>query len=371
MRLSTVAVIVALALSGCNSSQYQAPDPFAAWGHSRVPPPGTRTLVAPGAASPYYQPSPSGGAVPNGTAPPFTVPGHSGAVISPSGYVPGVGAGTVSPGNWQSAAAGASPSSTSVGQYGSAATAQPAAPAAMGGMVGSGLAVTPTPQVPGQTQVAQPPQPAWPAQRTVTPYGGGGVSPVQPAGAVPPWKPLPNPNGTMTAPPQFFTPPANAIDISQLPRVPGDAGGMARGVISPNYGQQTAVHDNSVAMTGWNSTSASTGTAANQTYASHGGPPIAVQSGGYGYHGDYSWLKGKLEYSATARRWKLRYIPRDASEHRIDEFGGSVILADAGQLRGFSDGEFVRVDGRVAGHDAGVRGFAPTYQIARIQRQAN
>ena len=97
----------------------------------------------------------------------------------------------------------------------------------------------------------------------------------------------------------------------------------------------------------------------------------SVQTGSYGYQGDYSWLKGQLEYSSTKRQWKLRYIPRDALEHRIDDFGGSVIIANADALQGYSHGEYVRVEGAVAGRKPGVVDFAPTYQVARIQRQSN
>ena len=93
------------------------------------------------------------------------------------------------------------------------------------------------------------------------------------------------------------------------------------------------------------------------------------QSGAYGYQANYSWLKGQLEYSTTARRWKLRYIPRHASENRIDDFGGSVILADNQQLQSFSPGQFVQVEGRLLGNDPGIVDFAPTYQIARIYPQ--
>jgi hypothetical protein len=185
-------------------------------------------------------------------------------------------------------------------------------------------------------------------------------------------KPMTHHQGTTEAPPRLFSPPANAMDITQLPRVPATTASAGPfGAALATSRQTASINDASVAMTNWNSTAPSAGSASGSTRPAVVGTPIVVQSGGYGYEKDYSWLKGKLDYSATARRWKLRYIPRDVSEHRIDDFGGSVILVDAGQLTGFSSGEFVRVEGRLGGRDASVRGFAPTYQVARIQRQSS
>jgi hypothetical protein len=126
------------------------------------------------------------------------------------------------------------------------------------------------------------------------------------------------------------------------------------------------IADTAVTTAGWTahaSTTPATADTANNASAIEG------QTGGFGYQSDYSWLKGQLEYSSTARRWKLRYIPRDALEHRVDDFGGSVVIADDRQLEGFTPGEFVRVEGRLTGHDGAVVDFAPVYQISRIERQ--
>ncbi len=316
MRLSTLAAIVALTLSGCGSSPYQAPDPFAAWGHRRVPPPGTGTLVAPGAASPYYQPSPTGTGVPPGGV--RFNSGQSGAVITPSGYFGSGGSATLSPGSWKSASA-ADPAPSSTVTFGgqppalAGGASPPFVPPAMGPVVGSGLAA-----------------------------------------------------------PQRFTPSTNAIDISQLPRVPSSPNYQtSAGFTAPVTGHSTALRDSSIAMAGWNSPVPFAASPPLPGVSSPVGTPVVVQSGGYGYDPGYSWLKGKLEYSATAQRWKLRYIPRDASENRIDQYGGSAILADAARLSGFSPGEFVRAEGRVVGPAAGEHGFAPNYQLTRIERQAH
>jgi hypothetical protein len=89
-------------------------------------------------------------------------------------------------------------------------------------------------------------------------------------------------------------------------------------------------------------------------------------SASYAHDGGYSWLRGKLEYSAAGRRWKLRYIPIDG---QTDSYGGSVILSEAASLEGFRPGEFVTVHGTV-GKDAAVSGsFSPRYNLERIERQ--
>jgi hypothetical protein len=84
----------------------------------------------------------------------------------------------------------------------------------------------------------------------------------------------------------------------------------------------------------------------------------------YGYDPDYKTLRGKLEYSVAARRWKLIYLPPDGP---IDEYGGSVILPDPGQLNGFEAGDFVTVQGTFNPPTAGA-GMA-MFAIQRIKRQ--
>lgn len=87
----------------------------------------------------------------------------------------------------------------------------------------------------------------------------------------------------------------------------------------------------------------------------------------YGHHPEYQWLRGKLEYSATERRWKLRYIPHDAPEGRIDGFGGSVVLAESDLLEGYESGEMVSVTGRL-GETTVASDYAPIYRAERISR---
>jgi hypothetical protein len=201
-------------------------------------------------------------------------------------------------------------------------------------------------------------------------------------------------DGTVSTPPRQFIPSQQAIDISTLPPAPAILGAAPNQPLSsyPAYGNQSifpaggfvpaqpagAVHpvstqgmtggSGAVTMAGWTAHASSSSKQAGSPDTDTE-PAIAGQTGGYGYQSDYSWLKGRLEYSATARRWKLRYIPRDASEHKIDDFGGSVVLTNIDLLQGFAPGEFVRVEGRLTGQDGTVVDFAPTYQLARIERQ--
>ncbi len=86
----------------------------------------------------------------------------------------------------------------------------------------------------------------------------------------------------------------------------------------------------------------------------------------YGYDPQYKSLQGKLEYSVTARRWRLRYMPTDGP---VDEYGGSVILSDASQLNGLEPGDFVSAQGSITAATAGAGSLAPLYTLERIKRQ--
>lgn len=84
----------------------------------------------------------------------------------------------------------------------------------------------------------------------------------------------------------------------------------------------------------------------------------------YGYDPGYTALRGKLDYSVTARLWRLRYLPLDSP---IDEYGGNVVIADSRQVSGFEPGDFVAVQGTLS-PPAGPNSSA-TYALARIKRQ--
>lgn len=87
-------------------------------------------------------------------------------------------------------------------------------------------------------------------------------------------------------------------------------------------------------------------------------PPVR-----YGHAEDYSWLKGKLEYSASRRQWKLRYIPLDGN---TDEYGGSVML-DSVDENQYSAGDFVAVRGRLGDRDPEVSDFSTTYHVQQMK----
>ena len=85
----------------------------------------------------------------------------------------------------------------------------------------------------------------------------------------------------------------------------------------------------------------------------------------YDYDPQYRTLKGRLEFSESENRWKLRYIPIDG---QTDRYGGSVVLADTHQLDGFKPGDFVSIEGAIGKKDPRSRGFDPDYQLQRISR---
>jgi hypothetical protein len=92
-----------------------------------------------------------------------------------------------------------------------------------------------------------------------------------------------------------------------------------------------------------------------------------ISPGKYEADHNYRWLKGKLEYSKIDDRWKLRYIPIDGD---TDEFGGSVVLVGSRLLEGYKAGEYVTVHGSLGETDSRGGGFAPSYTVDKVVRQA-
>jgi hypothetical protein len=84
----------------------------------------------------------------------------------------------------------------------------------------------------------------------------------------------------------------------------------------------------------------------------------------YGYDPGYAALRGKLDYSVTARLWRLRYLPPDGP---IDEYGGNVVIGDSRQVNGFEPGDFVTVQGTLS--PPSTTGGSATYAVTRIKRQ--
>ena len=96
--------------------------------------------------------------------------------------------------------------------------------------------------------------------------------------------------------------------------------------------------------------------------------PVPHEAELYGQHEEYLWLRGQLEYSVSQRQWKLRYIPLDAPEGRMDSYGGSVVLTESDELKSFQSGDFVLVKGKLAGGSTGQSGFAPLYDVQSVSK---
>jgi hypothetical protein len=79
---------------------------------------------------------------------------------------------------------------------------------------------------------------------------------------------------------------------------------------------------------------------------------------------DYSWIQGRLEYSALSGGvWKVRYAPISAD----DEHGGSVILESAPDASRFQAGDTVYVEGRIIPSDQRRALHNPAYQVQRMR----
>ena len=104
------------------------------------------------------------------------------------------------------------------------------------------------------------------------------------------------------------------------------------------------------------STSSSTGMSSSSS-------ALAGAGGLYGHEPSYASLSGRLEYSESARQWKLRYIPIDG---QTDQFGGSVLLAESSRIEGFKPGDFVSVRGSITSAGQSSRGFSPRYELSQI-----
>jgi hypothetical protein len=88
---------------------------------------------------------------------------------------------------------------------------------------------------------------------------------------------------------------------------------------------------------------------------------VAEQS--YAHTPNYRNLRGRLEYSQSLRRWKLRYIPIDG---QTDAYGGSMTLGDFPALASYQPGDMVAVRGRLAGGNTASDGFSRRYEVESI-----
>jgi hypothetical protein len=149
------------------------------------------------------------------------------------------------------------------------------------------------------------------------------------------------------------------IDIMDLPPA-----GSPRTTQAPERLGGVRLASNSEALDGRQSTTIGPGKG-EATNSTNGSGTSSSLAGRYGYDPHYRWLKGRLEYSQIERRWKLRYIPIDG---RTDEFGGSVVLSNPSALSGYERGEFVEVHGKLGPAPQDDPGYAPEFQIERVQR---
>lgn len=95
-------------------------------------------------------------------------------------------------------------------------------------------------------------------------------------------------------------------------------------------------------------------------------PGIDASSGPFGHASDYTWLKGRLEYQAGQRQWKLRYEPVD---EQSDAFGGSVVLSAFSELENYRSGDMVIVQGRLADKRFDGRQGDQAFDVTRLARQ--
>lgn len=110
-----------------------------------------------------------------------------------------------------------------------------------------------------------------------------------------------------------------------------------------------------------NASGPSTQTGSTSAWSSANGSTPSLR---YGYDPAYAWLRGRLEYSDVAKRWKLRYIPING---QADRFGGSVVLGETTLLADLEQGDFVEIRGRLLTGENGHWGYAPVYEVAQLR----
>lgn len=80
----------------------------------------------------------------------------------------------------------------------------------------------------------------------------------------------------------------------------------------------------------------------------------------FNHSSDYATLTGELSYSPLKNQWRLRY--RSIAEE--DRYGGSVTLDASTELKEFTSGQFVRVQGEVVDKDS--RQTSPRYRVRNV-----
>lgn len=85
----------------------------------------------------------------------------------------------------------------------------------------------------------------------------------------------------------------------------------------------------------------------------------------FAHSNDYSQLTGELQYVHVRNAWKIRY----ASVDEEDRYGGSVTLTETGPMTKYSNGQLIRVEGRLA--DPESRESSPAFRVRSIQLLTN
>jgi hypothetical protein len=81
---------------------------------------------------------------------------------------------------------------------------------------------------------------------------------------------------------------------------------------------------------------------------------------------DYCWIVGQVEYSGTAKEWRLRY----ASVDEVDRFGGRVTLIENQHISYMRDGMYVNVRGHLVNPQSAAQGRA-FYRVESFQTVEN
>ena len=349
MKWPLTLVIVAVALSGCQSQSPPTADPF--FGRTRVPPPGTGYMSSP-PTDPYFGGTPStAGAMSRPAGSPAVTP-HT--VIPQTPATPGTFTPDTSP-----IVPGTSPMAPG--------TNNRYTPPAGTFNQRSGSGFGSNPSLAGRERVIRILQPRPKPVAAVSCDSTPSCEPT-PVAAV----------DCRPREPRLLNVPVDAIDIRDLPKVqtstspkrstavPGqDAFRLVSGAQpSVPSGQSSAPGDSVAVVTAGDSVAVVTAAVAEATEPGKTTATGFAPKSNYGHDADYTWLRGRLEYSQIDRRWKLRYIPIDGE---TDRYGGSVVLPDPSLLGGCERGDFIEARGQIDLLNPKKR-FAPTYRATAVKR---
>ena len=388
-------IIAAALLLGCQGRRM---DPF---GQTTIPPPGTGAIAAPGGYAP-----PAFNGAPAVSIPSVSVPNTP---VAPQ-FAPAAGGTPTLP----AAAPAFAPAAGNPGATAPVAPAPAGPPRVLNpsppwnGTSGWSPPTNPlaTSSPPATSPLVRSPrlQPASPFESTmgagqptplVTPVAATRIAPMA-APTPTPIAPTPTPIVAPVAPPQVVVIDSGSLgqplirveDASRTASLqPKPVVATAVGL--PSAGGWTSGDRPKVAATAAQVSSTPVSPTPNVAQTSHNEASILVPSGSgksnfipttvttpaaspdfesrYGRAPDYTQIKGKLEYSAARKQWKLRYIPIDAAGP-TDQYGGSVVLSGVPDMSQYHDGDFASVEGAVGKRADDAKDFAAEYQVRQIQR---